>query len=203
MRPDLEIIADWIRPGSKTLDLGCGDGELLRHLKENRGAWGVGMEIDHEHIVKCIQNGVNVIKSDLNAGLRTYFREKTFDYVVMTQTLQAMHRPDLLLDEMLRVGSIGIVTFPNMGHWRCRWLFAQGRMPVTPALPATWYSTDNIHLCTIADFEKLCADKGVRIHQRALLDRSQGRSNMLSRLSANLFSEVAIYQLSHDTAPHL
>lgn len=198
MHPDLEIIADWIRPGSRTLDLGCGDGTLLHHLKERRNTWGVGMEINDDDIVKCIRKGVNVIKSDLNAGLRTYFSENTFDYVIMTQTLQEIRRPANLLDEMLRIGSVGVVTFPNMGHWHCRWQLARGAMPMTRALPSAWYETDNVQLCTLTDFESLCTDKGMHIRQRALLDWSGGRRNWLSRLSPNLFAETAIYMLSYE-----
>ena len=203
MRPDLEIIVDWIRPDSQVLDLGCGDGELLHHLAQSHNTWGVGMEIDNRYVVDCIKKGVNVITSDLDAGLTNYFADKTFDYVVMTQTLQAIRHPERLLEEMLKIGSVGIVTFPNMGHWHCRWQLAKGKMPVTRALPSTWFNTDNIHLCTIADFEALCADKGIHIHRRALLDWSLGRRNTLSRLSANLFAETAIYQISYSRSDTL
>lgn len=194
MRPELETIAQWIRPESQVLDLGCGDGELLHHLAQRNKVWGVGMEIDHANIEQCIRKGVNVIKLDLNVGLRNYFTKETFDYVVMTQTLQAIRHPARLLDEMLAIGSVGIVTFPNMGHWHCRWQLAKGRMPVTRALPSTWHDTDNIHLCTIADFEDLCADKNIHIQRREL---SPGQ-RVLPRVAPNVFAETAIYQISSD-----
>lgn len=197
MRPELEIIVDWIKPNANVLDLGCGDGELLHYLSEKRNVWGIGVEIDHDNVVKCIQKGVNVIESDINAGLANYFSKNIFDCVVMTQTLQAMRRPDRLLDEMLEIGSVGIITFPNMGHWHCRWQLAKGKMPVTHALPSAWYETDNIHLCTIKDFEALCASKNIHIHRRALLDWSLNESTF-ARLFPNLFTETAMYLVSRN-----
>ncbi len=198
MRPDLEIIAKWIAPGAQVLDLGCGDGTLLEHLQRTSRVSGYGLEIDDENIIKCIDKGVCVIQSDLDAGLSAYFEEDAFDYVVMTQTLQAMHHPERLLEEMLRVGKEGIITFPNMGHWKSRLQLALGgHMPVTRTLPNQWFDTPNIHLCTVTDFERLCRREGIRILQRAVVDYSH-RHHFAMRLLPNLLGEIALYRLTRD-----
>jgi methionine biosynthesis protein MetW len=194
MRTDLEIISDWIHPGSRVLDLGCGDGTLLAHLRENRGVSGYGLEIDIDKIVKCIDAGVNVIHADLEAGL-TDFENNSFDYVIMTQTLQAVQHTERLLDDMLRLGREGIVTFPNFGYWKCRFqLTLGGRMPVVKALPHEWYNTPNVHLFTIQDFEELCRRKNIEILQRTLVDYAH-RSGPHLRLFPNLLGELALYRL--------
>lgn len=199
MRPDLEIISEWIRPGSRVLDLGCGDGTLLAYLSDTAGVTGYGLEIDDANIVRCIEKGVKVIQTDLDAGITAFFDEDSFDYVVMTQTLQAMRHPEALLDEMLRVGREGIVTFPNMGHWRCRLHFALGgRMPVTRSLPNEWYDTPNIHLCTLDDFEALCREEHIHVLERAVVDHAH-RVNWSMRLWPNLLGELALYRFSRAT----
>lgn len=193
MRVDLNLISEWIEPGSRVLDLGCGDGTLLVHLQTHKDVTGYGIEIDPAHVIECIDKGLNVIQTDLDAGLSD-FDADSFDYVVITQSLQAMHFPARLIDEMLRVGRQGIVSFPNMGHWRCRMQFAfGGRMPVTRALGHNWYDTPNIHLCTLRDFETLCAEKHIHILQRAAVDYSH-RSNALIDLAPNLLAEIALYR---------
>jgi methionine biosynthesis protein MetW len=193
MRVDLNLISEWIEPGSRVLDLGCGDGTLLAHLQTHKDVTGYGIEIDSAHVIECVDKGVNVIQTDLDAGL-SEFDADSFDYVVITQSLQAMHFPARLIDEMLRVGRQGIVSFPNMGHWRCRMQFALGgRMPVTRALGHNWYDTPNIHLCTLLDFETLCAEKHIHILQRAAVDYSH-RSNALIDLAPNLLAEIALYR---------
>lgn len=193
LRPDLEIISEWIPARSRVLDLGCGDGTLLSQLRATRQVTGYGLEIDDENIVKCIEAGVNVIQTDLDAGLSD-FDADSFDYVIMSQTLQAVHYPERLLDEMLRVGRAGIVTFPNFGHWQCRLqLTLGGHMPVSRTLPSEWYNTPNIHLCTLSDFERLCRNKGIAILERTVVDHAH-RSSLGMRLWPNLLGEIALYR---------
>ncbi|MSQ66802.1 MAG: methionine biosynthesis protein MetW [Gammaproteobacteria bacterium] len=192
MREEQTLIARWIRNGSRVLDLGCGDGALLAHLQTARRVSGYGIEIDGENIVRCLEAGVNVIQSDLDRGLSD-FDDDSFDYVIMTQTLQATRYPDRLLREMLRVGREAIVTFPNFGHWKCRLQVLAGRMPVTRHLPSTWYDTSNIHMCTVRDFEALCASEGLEILEREALD-SAHRTTAAMRLLPNLLAEIALYR---------
>ncbi|MCZ6888538.1 MAG: methionine biosynthesis protein MetW [Gammaproteobacteria bacterium] len=194
MRPDLAIIADLIRQQARVLDLGCGRGELLAHLQDTKGVLGYGLEKDADQITACIAAGVNVIEHDLNEGL-SRFPDNSFDMVVMTETLQAVEAPETMLDEMLRIGEECIVTFPNFGHWMCRVrLLTGGRMPVAPHIPHTWYDTPNIHLCTFADFERLCTDKGLPIIQRFVTDRHYRNRTLINRF-ANLFGTTAFYRL--------
>lgn len=193
LRPDLEIISQWISERSRVLDLGCGDGTLLKHLYDSRAVTGYGLEIDHDNILACFSKDINVIQTNLDSGLSD-FDADSFDYVVMTQTLQAMYYPDRLLDEMLRVGHEGIVTFPNFGHWKARLhLLFKGRMPVSRVLPNEWYNTPNIHLCTFRDFEALCRQKDIRILQREVVDYAH-RSGHGMRLLPNLLGEIALYR---------
>lgn len=194
MRPELELISDWIRPGARVLDLGCGDGALLAYLRAHRQVGGYGLEIDTANLVHCIRAGVNVIRADLEAGLAD-FGDSSFDYVIMTQTLQAVRHTEALLDEMLRVGRQGIVTFPNFGFWRCRAQIAlRGLMPVVKTLPYQWYDTPNVHLFTICDFEALCRRKRIDILQRTVLDHAH-RPRLGPRLWPNLLGEIALYRL--------
>jgi len=193
LRRDLQIVADWIGSGSRVLDLGCGDGHLLRHLYESRKVTGYGLEIDPEKISESVANGVNVIQTDLDQGLSD-FEAGVFDHVVMTQTLQAVQRPDQLLLEMLRVGHEGIVTFPNFAYWRLRYhLAVLGRMPMSGALGYAWYETPNIHLCTIHDFEALCRELDIRIIERRVLSHDF-RPPRLGGVLPNLLAEVALYR---------
>ncbi|MCZ6665885.1 MAG: methionine biosynthesis protein MetW [Gammaproteobacteria bacterium] len=193
MRAEQILIADWIAEGSRVLDLGCGDGALLAELHASKHVTGYGIEIDPDNIVACIERGVNVIHSNLDEGLSD-FDEDSFDYVIMTQTVQAMRFPHLLIDEILRIGRQGIVTFPNMGHWKCRAQFMLGRMPVTRHLPNTWYDTPNIHMCTVKDFDELCKAEHIEILERAAVD-SQHRAVIGMRLLPNLLAEIAIYRI--------
>ncbi len=194
MRADLDIIQDWIPAGSRVLDLGCGNGELLAWLRDNKSVSGYGLEIDPGNIAECVRKGVNVIEQDLDKGLGN-FASNSFDVVVMTQSLQAMHYPDKVLEEMLRVGKTCIITFPNFGHWRCRWYLAsKGRMPVSDFLPYTWYNTPNIHFCTFEDFEALCHKLQVRVQDHLAVDREH-RHSLGSRLWPNLLGEIGIYRV--------
>jgi methionine biosynthesis protein MetW len=194
LRTDLQLISEWIRPGAHVLDLGCGDGTLLAHLRDHSQVTGYGLEIDDANIVRCIEAGINVIHRDLDEGLSD-FADHSFDYVIVTQTLQAIRYPDRLLKEMLRIGHEGIVTFPNFGHWRCRLqLLMEGRMPIPQALPHEWYESESIHLCTLRDFEMLCEKSAIEILQRTVVDRTH-RSRIRTRLSPNLFGEIALYRL--------
>ena len=193
LRTDLALMSQWIIEDSHVLDLGCGDGTLLAHLADSRNITGYGLEIDDDNLELCIEKGVNVIDTDLNQGLSD-FNEDSFDYVVMTQALQTIHRPDLLLKEMLRVGKQGIVTFPNFGHWKVRKsLFLGGLMPKTRALPEDWYISENIRLCTLHDFEKLCNTLDIEVLQRAVVD-TKHHSSWLMRLMPNLLGEIAVYR---------
>lgn len=192
LREDQLSIAGWITAGSRVLDLGCGDGALLAYLQRERAVTGYGLEIAPENIVKCLAAGVNVIHSDLDRGLSD-FDDGSFDFVIMTETLQAVRYPHQLLREMLRVGRESIVTFPNFGHWRCRVQIALGRMPITEHLPNTWYNTPNIHMCTIRDFEALCAAEGIEVLDRRVVDSSH-RGTAPMRWWPNLLAEVALYR---------
>ena len=161
-RYDFELISSWIPERSRVLDLGCGDGVLLAGLSATHGVFGYGIEIDDAHVLASVKNGVNVLQDDLETGLST-FGDNTFDFVILSQTLQAMHNVEGVMREMLRVGREGIVTFPNFGYWRHRLDVVRGRMPVSKELPHSWYDTPNIHLCTVKDFEDLCDKVGAQI----------------------------------------
>ena len=194
MRPDLEIISDLIAPGSRVLDLGCGSGALLAHLQEHKSVNGYGLEIDRDQILECVSKGVNVIEQDLDEGLSN-FTDSSFDFVVMTETLQAVKRPDRVIGEMLRIGKQAVVTFPNFGHLGCRIQLAfRGRMPVTGHLPNQWYDTPNIHMCTFRDFEQYCRANEIVIHARFVVDNEYGNTWLINRLP-NLFGITAYYRI--------
>ena len=195
MRPDLEIIQRWIEPKSRVLDLGCGDGTLLTLLKMEKGVESIGLEIDTTNIEQCINNGVNVIEQNLDKGLSN-FETDSFDTVVLTQTLQALSNPDKMVDEMLRIGKRGIVTFPNFGNWKSRiYLASKGRMPVSKFMPYQWYNTPNIHFCTVKDFDELCLSKSIEVLTRMVVD-SKHRRGLGIGIFPNLLGETAIYHLT-------
>ncbi|MBT7718742.1 MAG: methionine biosynthesis protein MetW [Halieaceae bacterium] len=195
MRLDLTHIQRWIAPGSRVLDLGCADGEFLQTLRDQRQVRGTGIEIDQADINSAIGRGLNIIEQDMDKGLAN-FPDQSFDTVVLAHALQAVHYPDRVLEEMLRIGRQGIVTFPNFGHWRCRlFLGARARMPVSSFMPHTWYNTPNIHFCTVHDFEALCSERGIRILARDVVGNTE-REPMLANAWPNLFATTAIYHIT-------
>jgi len=187
-RADFDAIAESIRPGSRVLDLGCGDGVLLKYLKGARDVSGCGVEIDDANVLGCVTNGVNVIQSDLERGL-SEFESNSFDYVVLSLTLQAIMDGERIINDMLRVGREGIVTFPNFGHWKNRLQVLGGHMPVSDNLPFQWHDTPNVHLCTLSDFEYFCAGHGVRIMERKVLTGGRPVSVL-----PNLLGSIAVYR---------
>lgn len=194
-RADLQLISEWIEPHSHVMDLGCGNGKLLRHLHETKQVSGYGVELNPEMISQCIENGVNVIQTNLNQGL-DHFDSNAFDYVVLSLTLQAMRNPKTLLEEMLRVGKQGIVTFPNFAYWRNRLQIGLGGlMPVSKELPYKWFDTPNIHLCTIHDFHALCEQLGFKIEATIAVHRT-GKEGLGLKLMPNLFGEIALCRFS-------
>ncbi|HEU0186510.1 MAG TPA: methionine biosynthesis protein MetW [Gallionellaceae bacterium] len=192
LRPDFAAIAAWIPQGSSVLDLGCGDGSLLRYLRETRGVRGYGVEISDANIATCIANNVNVIQNDLDAGLAD-FESNSFDFVILSQTLQATRHTEALMKEIVRVGREGIVSFPNFGYWKNRLQILRGQMPVSRELPYQWYDTPNVHLCTLNDFEVFCARYQMRILGRHVM--SNGHD---VQLLPNLLGSTAVYRFRQD-----
>ena len=189
-RQDFAIIAGWVSFGSKVLDLGCGDGELLTYLRTSLEAKGYGVEKDDANWLACMQNGTNVIQMDLEAGL-SGFEDQSFDTVILSQTLQAMHNTEEIVQEMLRVGKEIIVTFPNFGYWRNRMQIASGgHMPVSKDLPYQWFDTPNVHLCTINDFDKFCNNYKITVIERKVITDGN-EINFIPNLLGNL----AMYRL--------
>jgi len=194
-RLDYRIITGLIQPKARVLDLGCGDGELLAMLVDEKQAIGQGVEISEEGVNSCIAKGLNVIQGNLDEGLADY-ADHSFDYVVLNQTLQVVRKPDLVLQEMIRVGKQGIVGFPNFAHWSVRaQLFWQGRMPKTSVLPFEWYNTPNIHLLTIRDFERFCRTRDVRIARKVYI---KGPESVSANFLPNLLAQTAIYVISQE-----
>ncbi len=196
LRGDLRLVADIVAPGARVLDIGCGDGELLDYLVQHKGVDGRGMELSQSGVNACVRHGLSVIQGDADHDLADYPSD-AFDYVVLSQTLQATHQPRLVIEQLVRIGRRAVVSFPNFGHWRIRLrLLAHGRMPITPALAHAWYETPNIHLCTILDFIALCETLGVTIERSVTLDRAglTYRLNPRGPL-ANLLAEQALFVL--------
>jgi len=195
VRADLELVAGLVPTGARVLDLGCGDGALLEHLARERGCSVQGVESAPDAVVACLRRGIPVMELDVDGGLAD-FGDGAFDVVVLSQTLQALHRPREVLGEVVRAGGVGIVSFPNFGHWAVRLrLLARGRMPSSRTLPHAWYETPNIHLCTIGDFEDLARADGLQIVERLLLDARGGPAAPIVSQRPNLLAAGAAYVL--------
>lgn len=195
-RTDFDAIKQFVEPGSKLLDVGCGDGGLLELLARERNVDGRGVELSQDGVNACVARGLSVIQGDADTDL-VYYPDKGFDYVVLSQTLQATHNPRKVLEHMLRIGKHVVVSIPNFGFWRVRaYLALWGRMPVTRDLPYSWYDTPNIHFCTIDDFLALCEEVGATIEEAAVLDADGQRLGVkLPRFFWNLFGQQAIFKL--------
>lgn len=168
LRPDLAVIANWIKPGATVLDLGCGDGALLAHLQREKGCLCYGVEIADASVLACVRRGVNVIQRDIESGLGM-FAASRFDVVVLSMAIQVTHQTERVLREMSEVGAEGIVSFPNFGHWYHAWSILRGRMPVSREMPYEWYNTPNLHLATLPDFEDFLAKFGYEVRGSAFL----------------------------------
>lgn len=188
-RRDFAAIARWVAPNAKVLDLGCGDGALLGYLRDTLNVRGYGVEKADANVLACVKNGVNVIQMDLEAGL-SGFEARSFDVVILSQTLQAMHNTERIVLEMLRVGKEVIVTFPNFGYWKHRLQIVTGNMPVSSSLPYQWYDTPNIHMCTIHDFDAFCRNHNIRVFERLVLTDGKPVAAL-----PNLLGSLAMYRL--------
>lgn len=194
VRKDFDLISEWIEPNSRILDLGCGDGSLLKLLNSKRNVTGYGVDSSIDKTIKSIDNKINIINSNINDNLG-FFKTKSFDYVILAQSLQVVENPISLIKEMLRVGNEVIISFPNMGYWKSRlYLLLKGEMPVTDELPYSWHSTPNIHLCTIKDFKKMCTDNNFKITDE-IINNSYG-ANISSKSLSNLLGVSAIFRIT-------
>ena len=193
-RKDFDLISEWIEPNSRILDLGCGDGSLLKLLNSKRNVTGYGVDSSIDKTIKSLDNKINIINSNINDNLG-FFKTKSFDYVILAQSLQVVEDPISLIKEMLRVGNEVIISFPNMGYWKSRlYLLLQGEMPVTDELPYSWHSTPNIHLCTIKDFKKMCTKNNFKITDE-IINNSYG-ANISSKSLSNLLGVSAIFRIT-------
>ena len=191
MRPDLALIARHVARGSRVLDVGCGDGALMAALREEAGADVRGLELDPANVAAAVARGLAVVQGDADTDLG-YYPDASFDYAILSQTLQTTRAPDKVLDELLRIGRCAFVSFPNFAYWRVRWsLLWGGRMPVTQALPVSWYETENIHQLTIDDFRAFVAQRGIKVENAWFLSGDR----RTSAAAANFRAEHAVFLL--------
>ena len=191
LRGDIDTILDWVTQGSRVLDLGCGDGDLLAALTEKKSVSGLGLDIDAQNLIAAVDKGLCVVQQNMEDGLSNFSR-KSFDVVIIAFSLQVLTRPHSVLDRVVDIGNEAIVSFPNFGHWRSRLsLLLSGRMPKTKALPYSWFDTPNIHFCTVADFEHLCDQLQIEIIER----KTSGSGHILAKLWPNLFAKSASYRI--------
>ncbi len=200
MRYDLQIIASWIEPGAKVLDLGCGGGDLLKFLINHKQVTGSGIEHDEAKVAECIEKGLSVLQGDINAEVLDY-PDNAYDYVILSQTLQQVYEPDTLIKAMMRIGKKGIVSFPNFSHWRVRsQLFLTGYAPVTRQLPYEWYNTPNIRVITIKDFRKFTQEVGFTILKEVAINtQSENRYGKVIKVFQNMRATYGIYLIGNGT----
>lgn len=194
-RPDFDIIAGWVETGHRVLDLGCGDGALLKHLIETRGVRGVGVEIEHANILAAIRNGINVIQGNLEKGLDE-FADQAFDHVVLSRTLQTVRHTEGILQEMLRVGREAVVSFPNFAYWKNLRSVLDGRMPVSEDLPYQWYDSPNVRFFTLLDFEALCRQMNLIVRERHVLDEQGKPVASDDPRELNFLGSLAVFRLT-------
>ncbi len=193
-----EIICGHIEPEATVLDLGCGSGDLLKLLKDRKKVHGRGVEINEDNVIKCVEKGLSVFQGDIDEGLKDY-QDKSFDYVVLNQTLQCVHKPDYAIQEMLRVGKKVVISFPNFAYWRVRfYLFFRGRMPKSSILPFEWYNTPNIHLLTIGDFREFCRARQINILKEIYMNKAQVKKDFIHNIMPNFYAEEAIFIVQRD-----
>lgn len=188
-----KIISNWVPSKSKVIDFGCGDGSLLEELIKEKNVFGYGVEIKDHKIESCVAKGISVIKQDIDKGMNE-FGDSNFDLSIMARSIQCLKNPDLALNRMLNLSSRCIVTLPNLGYWKCRIDLLSGKMPVTPYLPSSWYETENIHLCTISDFENLCKREGINIKDKVYMN-SKGMPSSIKSFAPNLLATEGVYLL--------
>lgn len=194
-RPDFDLIAGWIAPGDRVLDLGCGDGSLLRHLIDTRDVKGVGADIDDENVLAAIRNRIPVIQVNLENGLDE-FTDQSFDHVVLSRTLQTVRHTEGILREMLRVGREAVVSFPNFAYWKNLRAVLDGRMPVSEDLPYQWYDSPNLRFFTLLDFESLCQNMGLTVRERHVLDEAGQLVANTDERELNFLGSLAVYRLT-------
>lgn len=195
LRLGYSIITDMIEKGSKVLDLGCGNGNLLAKLIEEKQVKGLGIEIRQEKVISSLEKGLSVIQADIDEGLG--FGKEEYDWVILNQTLQSTEKPDFVVEEILRVGKKAVVSFPNFAYWKVRFfLLFKGQMPKSKILPYEWYNTPNIHLLTVNDFYEFCKKRGIKILKSIFITNAEIKKNFLTKTFSNFFAEEVIFVIS-------